>query len=110
MSTLYKELKVLKLHDLYYYNLCLLCFEYYGTSGSPDKIHSLFTRKDEINQISTRSSNRDFYYKPPRLLSTYKRPSLAGAAYWNTLPSELKETKSINTFKMKLKKYFISNY
>ena len=110
MSPLYKELKVLKLHDLYYYNLSLLCFDYHNTNGSPDKIDDFFTKKDEINTKTTRASAHDFYYKPPRVLSSYRKPSLVGSAFWNALPSELKVIKSKNSFKMKLKKYFIDKY
>ena len=109
-SVLYKELQVLKLYDLYYYNLGMLCFDYFSTKGLPNKINGYFKRKSEVNTLNTRSSDFDLYNSTPRLSSTYRKPCLVGASFWNTLPKELKEIDSKNNFKQKLKKYFIDEY
>ena len=52
-SPLFKELKVLKLYDLYCYNLALLCFDYYHNPNFPTKIGNLFTPRDSISWIFT---------------------------------------------------------
>lgn len=110
MKPLYKKLQVLRIHDLYYYNLGLLCFNYLKVDEFPAKLSQYFTMKDDINVRATRSSEFDLYYQPPRLRSSYRRPSLCGAAFWNTLPDNIKSIKSLNVFKHNLKKYFIDKY
>ena len=67
-------------------------------------------KKTDVNERTTRSNVLDLYYQPPRLSSTYRKPSLCGSAYWNSLPDELKNIKSLNDFKNKLKSYLISQY
>ncbi len=110
MGPLYKKLQILKLHDLYYYNIALLCFNYIKVEGFPNKIADYFTKKRDVNERATRSNTLDLYYQPPRLNSTYRKPSLCGSAYWNSLPDDLKNTSSLNNFKNKLKNYLISQY
>ena len=104
------RLQILKLHDLYYYNIALLCYNYHKVEGFPKKLEQYFTTKTEINDRTTRSNELDLYYKPPRLNSTYRKPSLCGSAFWNTLPDDIKNIGSINSFKQKLKSYFINQY
>ena len=109
-SPLYKELKVLKIYDLYCYNLAILCFEYHHNKNIPDKIGSLFTLRDNISQRVTREHKLNFHYTKVRLVSTQKKPSLAGPAFWNSLPDEMKNITSKNKFKSVLKEYLIRKY
>ena len=110
MLPLYKKLEVMKLHDLYYYNVGLLCFNYLKVNDFPDKLDGYFLKKSDVNSRDTRSGDNDLYYQPPRLSSTYRKPSLCGAAFWNTLPEHIKNIKKLNDFKFKLKRYFLSQY
>ncbi len=110
MGPLYKKLQILKLHDLYYYNVALLCFNYFKVEGFPNKLGDYFTKKTDVNERITRSNIHDLYFQPPRLSSSYRKPSLSGSAYWNSLPDELKNIKSLNVFKNKLKSHFICKY
>ena len=50
------------------------------------------------------------HVKCTKLINTQKRPSYAGAIYWNSLPDEIKSISCANTFKAKLKALLIDNY
>ena len=107
---LYIELDVLKIADLYYYNLSLLVHEYYHTNTLPSKLSEKFHKKEDITKVRTRHNELDLYYQVPHLNTTYKKPTRSSAAFWNTLPKELRQLKSKNTFKIKLKQYLIDRY
>ena len=110
MGPLYKKLQILKLHDLYYYNIALICFNFLKVEGFPNKLTDYFIKKTDINERTTRSNTLDFYYQSPRLSSTYRKPSLCGAAFWNSLPDDIKNIDSLNKFKDKLRTYLINKY
>ena len=139
MSPLYKKLGVLKLKDLYWYNMCLLCFNYLNDRQFPTKLGNHFQKKSDIsfrnsrtsdsivgnvitNKIITRDisecniitddrlTNNDLYFTPTNLVSTFKKPSISGSAFWNNLPLDIKETKKLNSFKDKLHNYLINKY
>ena len=104
-SPLYKELRVLKFHDLYYYNLALLAFEYFNDE-LPEKIEDLYISKTQ----NSRNRVPNLTYDVPRLKKTYKKPSIASSIMWNKLPYKIKEIKNKSTFKENLKNYFINQY
>ena len=108
---IYKELEVLKLYDLYCYNLAILCFEYYHNDNFPEKIGELFTPRSEISQRVTRQHHLDLHLSNNiRLSNTCKKPSVAGSAFWNKLPDSIKNISSKNKFKITLKNYLIDQY
>ena len=110
MTPLYKELKVLKLSDLYYYNLAILGHNFFHTNTLPTKIAEKLSKSvDKTSQV-TRTLNTNLYYKTPSSKLMQKRPTTAVSAYWNYLPAEIKMCKSINSFKSKLKCFLIEKY
>ena len=66
--------------------------------------------KYEITNVSTRNNEHELYYTAPRLQGTLRKPTLASAAFWNTLPNELRTVKNKNTFKNKLQIYLLEKY
>ena len=44
-SPLYKQLNVLKFHDLYYFNLCILAYDYHNAKLFPEAIHEKFNHQ-----------------------------------------------------------------
>ena len=109
-STLYKKLNVLKLHDLYLYNLGLLCHDAIYSPYCPSRISELFTLRTDIIERNLRTHELDLYYSPFKLLNTQRKPSIAGAIFWNSLPDCIKSTSSLRTFKLELKTYLNKNY
>ena len=110
MSPLYKALKVLKLCDLYYFNLATMAHNFYHGNNLPDKIAEKYKKKVDITDVRTRSNEYELYYKTPRLVSTFKEPSMASSAFWNTLPNDLRKLTKFKNFKVKLKEYLIDKY
>ena len=64
----------------------------------PVKIGNSFNMKSDINCRITRSSEIDFYFSKPNNTSTYSKPSLGGAAFWNRIPLEIRQSKTANVF------------
>ena len=71
MFPLYKKLVVLKIRDLYWHNMGIICYEYFHNSEFPSKLKSKFCTRANNKARSSRSdkNNRDF--RPPKLISTY---------------------------------------
>ena len=109
-SPLYKELGVLKIQDLYYYNLAVLVHDYFYNINFPEALKEKFETSLINNPITTRNHKKNLVYKIPNLISTYKKPSIAGSIYWNKLPNKLKEIETKNKFKNDLKRYFLDTY
>ena len=110
VTPLYKELNVLKLSDLYYFNLATLGHNFFHTNTLPTKIAEKLSKcADKTSQV-TRTLNTNLYYKTPSSKLMQKRPTTAVSAYWNYLPAEIKMCKSINSFKSKLKCFLIEKY
>ena len=109
-SILYKKLNVLKLQDLYLYNLGLLCHDAIYSHECPARISELFTLRTDISKKTLRSHELDLYYPAFKSLNSQRRPSIAGAMFWNTLPGNIKSTSSLPTFKKELKLYLTRDY
>ena len=109
-SPLFKQLNVLKLQDMYYYNLALLVHDYFYNPKLPESIKEKFDSIVTKSQHNTRSDGLNIIYNLPKSLRSYKKPSTAGSIYWNRLPIELRKTESKSSFKRKLKEMMVENY
>ena len=87
-----------------------MAHEYFHANSLPDKINEKFTKKTDITEVRTRYNEFELYYNTPRLVSTFRKPSVAAAAYWNTIPIELRIIKKLKRFKKELKVYMINKY
>ena len=76
----------------------------------PEKIAANYTRRTEITHVVTRGSEFDLHLPVSSLKSTNKKPTIASAAFWNSLPVHLKRLKNKNQFKKQLKQYLIEKY
>ncbi len=110
VTPLYKELRVLKLSDLYYSNLASLAHDFVYNNSLPEKIADKYHRRQDITTVITRGTECNLYYRTPKLNSTTRQPSIAAAAYWNQLPYDLKVINSKKIFKERLKNYLIDKY
>ena len=109
-APLYSELEVLRICDLYYFNLACIAHDFYYNRSLPEKISENFIKKSEICNLNTRSNQFDLHFKTPRLSTTYRKPSVASSMVWNLLPVELRKISGKNSFKTKLKEYYLANY
>ena len=110
MSPLYKELKVLKLRDLFYFNLAALAHDYYHSDSLPEKLSSNLVKKRDITSAITRNNEFELSYSKPRLTSTFKKPSISISIVWNSIPTDIRMVKSKSSFKNKIKDHYLSQY
>ena len=104
-APLYKKHKILRLKELYLYNLGILVFEHYHNDDFPELIaEKLKTNETPMN---TRSNNLNLKYGVPKYFRTYCKPSIAGSIFWNSLPSDIKNIDNRNIFIARLKEYLI---
>ena len=63
----------------------------------------MFQKTNEVHEHQTRQAKHDF--QPPKPKTNYLKKAFShrGAVAWNNLPSKIKNSESINTFKAKLK-------
>ena len=107
---LYVQLHVLKLQELYYYNLGILVHDYFNKAQFPELLTEQFDKFRTKQVHETRSMNMNLNYNVPNLINSYRKPTIAGAMFWNSLPNELKCTESKYSFKIKLKNYLLTKY
>lgn len=96
-SPLFYRLKLLKLKDIFKYELCLHMYD-----NLSNEIYS-------NHNVPTRNSN---LLRPTfqRLTVTQRAVSFQGPTAWNSLPAEIKNLSSKNVFKNKLKTFLLSLY
>ena len=75
---------------------------------TPSYLSDMFTRTSSLSDYGLRSSRMNF--ELPKNRTNYFKNSFAftGAKVWNNLPNALKEEKSLDTFKSKLKLFSLS--
>ena len=69
---------------------------------APVSLKSLFIKKSEITDYNLRGSTTSLQLPLPRTECLKRSFSYSGAKIWNSLPSELRESKSFFTFKRKI--------
>ena len=105
---LFLKFNILPVFSLYEYQLLLFMYSYHNNL-LPANFQGIFLCNNEYHQYNTRSAN-DYRVK-------YGQTSLTNANFickapllWNKLPDELKNCRTVNTFKMKLKKHLLTNF
>ena len=110
VTALYKDLKVLKLADLYYFNLAVLAHDYFHGNTLPTKLSDKLCKTTDVTTRITRSTKNSLQYTTPLSTIAARKPSTAISAYWNFLPVDIKSSKSKTTFKNKLKNHLLDKY
>ena len=100
-------LNLLTIYELNSYLLALFMYTYFRWQ-LPPSFSDYFLENNTIHSCNTRSANK-VYIKYER--TNYRRFSVRyrGAMIWNSLPNSLKEIKSLQLFKRKLKCFFSRN-
>ena len=107
-SPLFRSNKILKLTDLYEYNIAKFMFKF-NCGILPSSLNKIFTTNKTHHQYNTRNRNN------PRIplskySSTTKSVRHKGPQIWNCIPTTIRSSRSINTFKYKLKNSLICKY
>ncbi len=115
LSSIYRDLNILKLVDLYYFNLGIFVYETF-TGKAPDCFNNYIDSLPPPHATrSTQSDSFDFrfdqlYYNQPNLQKTLSSIKIAGSALWNKLPKDIKSSSSLCCFKKRLRDWFCTNY
>ena len=70
---------------------------------APSSLSNMFQKTNEVHEHQTRQAKHDFLPPKPKTNYLKKAFSYRGAVAWNNLPSEIKNSESVNIFKAKLK-------
>lgn len=107
-SPLFRNNKILKLTDLYEYNIAKFMFRY-DQGILPSSLNRIFTTNKTHHQYNTRNRNN------PRIpLSKYsitiKSVKHRGPQIWNHIPITVRSSRTMNTFRFKLKNNILNKY
>lgn len=108
-SPLFKNLYLLKLKDICYFQTILFMFKFLQ-SRLPPKFNNYFTFVSSVHSYSTRSSSAAFTI--PFCHTSIRQTCIRyqGPLAWNKLPSDIKLSHSVSKFKDILKLYIIAQY
>ena len=105
---LFRRLKTLKVHDIH--TLQTSIFMYRLTQKKlPTLFYNTFKLNSNIHSYPTRRSN-DYHLENPKIILAQKSIRHHGPDIWNSLPSEIKRSSSLHSFKALLKNNLISRY
>ena len=112
-SPLFYDLKILKLDDLHQLSISVFAYEYQNTIG-PLYFIIFFTQTTNVHCYNTRSAaHGDFFILQKTALCTeYGLRSICfnGAKIWNSIPLEIRDASSVQTFKNNLKNLCFDSY
>ena len=81
---------------LYYFNLACIAHEYFHAEN--------FVKISHICSLNTRNNAIYLHFnKTPKLVSSYKKPSIAATMIWNTLPVEIRMIKGKSNLRPNLR-------
>ena len=97
-SPIFRSLNLLKIQDIHKFSILVHMHKKFNDNN--------FRVSHSINTRNRNLANPVFH----RLTVTQQAVSFKGPLYWNNLPVNLREIKSLPAFKFHLKKYLISQY
>ena len=107
-APLFKKHNLLNVYDAYYLELCTFMYKH-STNHLPEIFQNYFFTHNEIHNYRTR--HKDNYTIPKAKTNfAYKTIKTMGPVKWNVLEKEIKNSKSLKTFRTQIKNTLISNY
>ena len=105
---LFLEHKILKVKDLYLFNLGQFMYSY-NKNALPNYFDTMFPTNRSFHKYPTRRSN-EFHLPLMRTLLAQNTFLYEGPKFWNTLDDKITSSQTINTFKNKLKLFLLKSY
>ena len=104
-SPLFKNLSILPIDDLNNEATALFAFKFFR-KALPETFNHFFKSNDYFHSHNTRSSTK---IHKEQARTNYKKISVKfkGGEIWNNLPTSIKNSKSLELFKKKIKKYYL---
>ena len=103
-----KKLRILRLPDIYSYNIIIFMYKFKNNMMPPSLDH-LFHTNNSIHRHNTRGASN---LRAPRIrsLMAEKCITTTGVHFWNLIITKINTTLKISTFKQKLITYLLSEY
>ena len=105
VTPLIKNLEILNMENKYKYNLCSLMYKILN-SILPNWLTSFHENENHSDRNTRQSENLFIPYR--RTTAGKQTLNIRGGALWNTLPSALKRSRTLPTFKSNLHKYLLA--
>ena len=105
---LFHKYNVLKVHDLYLFHLGQFMFDY-NNNALPRVFDSMFSKNESFHNYPTRQSN-EFHLPLFRTSLAQNTFIYTGPRFWNSLNCEIKNSRSLNCFKRRLKHFMFDSY
>ena len=103
-----KTHKILKVNDIYLLNLGI--FMYQLTKNElPKLFQNMFSTNNQYHNYPTRQAS-SYHLPRTRTLFSNKIFTNSGPKFWNSLPSDVRESNTIYTFKRKVKSISLNAY
>ena len=102
------KLKIIKLPDLYFYNVCLFMYNY-NQNNLPPAFNNYFVKNSECHVINTRSAN---LYRMPLTKQSLgeKFVKKTGVVIWNQIQKKINIDSPIGIFKTLVKNFIFEKY
>ena len=109
VTPLYKQINLLKLEDIYKYELGKLMYQLHREK-LPDILANSFTKLESIHSYPTRRVTKTVYYLS-RVTKKFAQNQLSyrGVKLWDEINSDIKNL-HWSSFKKELKNFFINQY
>ena len=107
-NPLFFKYKILKIQDLYTFQLGQFMYNY-NNNSLPCIFHSMFPKNQSFHNYPTRRSN-EFHLPLLRTLLAQKTFIYTGPRVWNSFDKDIKVAKSLYSFKKKLKSSLLISY
>ena len=105
---LFLESKLLKIKDLYLFQLGQFMYNY-NNNALPHIFDAMFPKNQFYHNYPTRHSD-EFHIPLYRTLLAKNTFIYNGPKFWNSLPHNVKDSVSLNAFKRKLKQLLLHSY
>ena len=105
---LFHRLKTLRIQDIHTLQTGIFMYKY-THDQLPSLFQSIFNINSNIHTYPTRRSN-DFHLENPKTILAQKSIRHHGPDVWNTLPANLKQCATLNTYKASFKTHLLSTY
>ena len=107
-NPLFLENKILKIKDLYSFQLGQFMYNY-NNNSLPSAFDSMFPKNQSFHNYPTRHSN-EFHLPLLRTLLAQNTFIYTGPQYWNSLEENIRGARSLDSFKSKLKHSILQSY
>ena len=108
-TPLFLALNKLKLRDIYTYQLAIHMYRFYHDLLPPDLPNVTFTTQSEIHNYNTRQV-LNLHIAPTNTQLAKNTIKTQGPLIWNTLNTHIKNSASLDQFKISLKKHILNQY